>query len=202
MRRFFSTDPHFGHKRICLLAGRPFKDITHMNEMIVANWNSIVSPEDSAHILGDIALGSIMESLEYVGRLNGTNYMEWGNHDRCFPGSKKSAGMTPEEWVGVYEAAGFASVGASARMVLGNTWVNLSHFPYAGDHTAEDRWTEHRLVDDGTILLHGHTHSKKKISRSPAGTLQINVGVDANNFFPVSEAEILAIIEREDSGKL
>ena len=169
-----------------------------MNEMIVANWNSVVRPEDSGRILGDIALGQIMESLEYVYRLNGTNYMEWGNHDRCFPGSKKSAGMTPEEWVGVYKAVGFESVRSSERLILGDdTAVNLSHFPYAGDHTAEDRWTEHRLVDDGTILLHGHTHSKKKISRSPAGTLQINVGVDAWGFFPASEEEILALIEAE-----
>jgi len=197
MRRFFSTDPHFGHKNIIPLAGRPFRDVTEMNEMIVANWNSVVSPEDSAHILGDIALGSIMESLEYIGRLNGTLYMEWGNHDRCFPGSKKSAGMTPEEWVGVYLDAGFTSVQPSGRLILFPEVVNLSHFPYAGDHTAEDRWTEHRLVDDGTILLHGHTHSKKKISRSPAGTLQINVGVDANAFYPVAEEEILALIEAE-----
>ena len=56
MRRFFSTDPHFGHKRIIPLAGRPFRDVTHMNEMIVANWNSVVSPEDSGFILGDIAV--------------------------------------------------------------------------------------------------------------------------------------------------
>jgi len=197
-KRFFSTDPHFGHKRIIPLAGRPFTDVTHMNEMIVANWNSVVRPEDSGRILGDIALGQIMESLEYVYRLNGTNYMEWGNHDRCFPGSKKSAGMTPEEWVGVYKAVGFESVRSSERLILGDdTAVNLSHFPYAGDHTAEDRWTEHRLVDDGTILLHGHTHSKKKISRSPAGTLQIHVGVDAWGFFPASEEEILALIEAE-----
>jgi len=195
--RWFEGDPHFGHKRICTLAGRPFTDVTHMNETIVANWNSVVSPEDSGFILGDIALGSIMESLEYVGHLKGDLYMEWGNHDRCFPGSKKSAGITPEEWVGIYMGAGFVSVRASERLMLGDTEVNLSHFPYAGDHTAEDRWADHRLVDDGTILLHGHTHSKKKISRSPAGTLQIHVGVDAWNFFPASEEEILALIEAE-----
>ena len=115
--RFFSADPHFGHRRICELAARPFTDVTTMNEMIVANWNSVVSPDDEAWILGDIALGPIMESLEYVGRLNGTKHMVWGNHDRCFPGSKKSAGMTPEEWVGVYMAAGFTSVRADGGLM-------------------------------------------------------------------------------------
>jgi len=197
--RFFSADPHFGHRRICELAGRPFTDVTHMNEILVANWNSSVGPEDSAWILGDIALGPIMESLEYIRRLNGTKYMVWGNHDRCFPGSKKSAGLTPEEWRDVYLDAGFVSVGKRESMLLlmPRTMVNLSHFPYTGDHFDKDRWEEHRLNDYGTTLLHGHTHSKKKISRSKRGTLQINVGVDAWDFRPVSEAEILAIIEAE-----
>ena len=195
--RFWSADPHFGHKNIVRLAGRPFTDVTTMNEMIVANWNSAVSPEDSSWILGDIALGPIMESLEYVRRLNGTKYMVWGNHDRCFPGSKKSMGLTPEEWRDVYLDAGFVSVGSKASLVLPKTVVNMSHFPYTGDHSDKDRWEENRLNDYGTTLLHGHTHSKKKISRSKRGTLQINVGVDASDFRPVSEAEILAIIEAE-----
>jgi len=173
-----------------------------MNEILVANWNSVVSPDDEAWILGDIALGPILESLEYVRRLNGTKHMVWGNHDRCFPGSKKSAGMTPEEWIGVYLAVGFVSVGSSLYMGLPETVTmldtNLSHFPYIGDsHDSNDRWGEYRLKDYGTTILHGHTHSKKKISRSARGTLQINVGVDANNFFPASETEILALIEAE-----
>lgn len=195
--RWFSSDPHFGHKNIIRLASRPFVDITTMNEILVANWNSVVSPDDEAWILGDIALGPIMESLEYVRRLNGTKYMVWGNHDRCFPGSKKSAGMTPEEWVGIYKAVGFTYVWDCAQVELGEHLAVLSHFPFSGDSHDQDRWTEYRLKDYGTTLLHGHTHSKKKISRSSAGTLQINVGVDANNFFPVSEAEILALIEAE-----
>jgi len=77
-------------------------------------------------------------------------------------------------------------------------FVNLSHFPYIGDsHDSNDRWGEYRLKDYGTTILHGHTHSKKKISRSSRGTLQINVGVDAWYFFPVSEVAILALIEAE-----
>jgi len=199
--RFFSADPHFGHRRICELAARPFTDVTTMNEILVANWNSVVSPDDEAWILGDIALGPIMESLEYIGRLNGTKHMVWGNHDRCFPGSKKSAGMTPEEWVGVYKAAGFTSVRADGGLmpfIPDYRFVNLSHFPYIGDsHDSNDRWGEYRLKDYGTTILHGHTHSKKKISRSSRGTLQVNVGVDAWSFFPVSEVAILALIEAE-----
>ena len=171
---------------------------------MVANWNSVVSPDDEAWILGDIALGPIMESLEYIGRLNGTKHMVWGNHDRCFPGSKKSAGMTPEEWVSVYKAAGFVWVGSWISILMPETMVNLSHFPYVGDSHDNDRWLEHRMKDEGMTsmsggitLLHGHTHSKKKISRSSRGTLQIHVGVDAWGFFPGSEEEILALIEAE-----
>lgn len=196
---FFTADPHFGHARINELANRPFRDVTHMNEMIVANWNAVVSPEDIVWVLGDIALGPIMESLEYVGRLNGTKRMVIGNHDRCFAGGRRSKGISPEEWVGIYEEAGFCGVFPDAAIVLGagGTRFRMSHFPYAGDSHGEDRFSGFRLMDTGIALLHGHTHSKNKISRSPRGTLQINVGVDANAFTPISEEEILAIIAEE-----
>jgi calcineurin-like phosphoesterase family protein len=98
-------------------------------------------------------------------------------------------------------AAGFTSVRADGGLmpfIPDYRFVNLSHFPYIGDsHDSNDRWGEYRLKDYGTTILHGHTHSKKKISRSSRGTLQINVGVDAWSFFPVSEVAILALIEAE-----
>jgi calcineurin-like phosphoesterase family protein len=85
-----------------------------------------------------------------------------------------------------------------------NTWINtdeagtdvaLSHYPYDGDSHDGDRFTEIRPVDRGMILLHGHTHSDKVVSRSKKGTLQIHVGVDSHNYTPVSEETIAQIIK-------
>jgi len=193
--RFFTSDMHFGHKRINELADRGFDDVTHMDEMIVANWNSVVGPDDDVFVLGDVALGSIMESLAYVKRLMGRKHLIIGNHDRCFDGGKRSKGMTPSEWVDVYLEVGFVSVNSMLWTVMGGKPTYMSHFPYVGDSGGVDRWGAFRLEDGGLTLLHGHTHSKTMISHSPAGTLQINVGVDAWNFTPASEEQILALIK-------
>lgn len=53
----------------------------------------------------------------------------------------------------------FASVQQSARRRIRGREVLLSHFPYQGDHSAEDRHTQWRLRNEGLPLLHGHTHS-------------------------------------------
>lgn len=38
---FFTSDTHFGHANIINLCNRPFKDVNHMNDMLVENWNSV-----------------------------------------------------------------------------------------------------------------------------------------------------------------
>lgn len=79
----------------------------------------------------------------------------------------------------------FEGVAPFARLRWNREPVLLSHFPYDGDHTREDRHREFRLKDHGMPLLHGHTHSSHKFSKSRFGTLQIHVGVDAWDFTPV-----------------
>ena len=69
----------------------------------------------------------------------------------------------------------------------------LSHFPYTGDH-GEDRYPQWRLPDLLVPLIHGHTHGPEKVTRTPAGTLQIHVGIDAWRR-PVAEHEIVDLIK-------
>ena len=75
----------------------------------------------------------------------------------------------------------FASVQLHARKSIGGTRVLLSHFPYqgGGDHTAEDRFNQWRLPDLGVPLIHGHTHSDILLSKTPKGTIQVNVAWEA-----------------------
>jgi calcineurin-like phosphoesterase family protein len=71
-----------------------------------------------------------------------------------------------------------------------------SHFPYTGDSQAESRYDKYRALDeDGTPIIHGHTHSSEKVSRTDKGTLQIHVGVDAWDFYPVHIDQIREIIK-------
>lgn len=189
---FFTSDTHFGHARIIELCSRPFKDVEHMNTEIVRRWNEMVHPQDTVFHLGDVALGKINESLPIVSRLNGYKILVNGNHDRPFMNAGKAR---YQEWHDVYSQV-FDEVYYSTVVPfrLNEHKVMLSHFPYDGDSHDGDRFTDFRAVDEGIPLIHGHTHSNGRISRSKNGTLQIHVGMDAWDYRPVSKDEILSLI--------
>lgn len=190
---WFTSDTHFGHRRIIELSNRPFKDITHMNEMIVRNWNKVVDHEDTVFHLGDVALGPIHDSLSYIRRLNGTKILVLGNHDRPFMVKEKGQEKV-DEWTQVYRDNGFAEVAQHWAIFADGVAAHMSHFPYDGDSHDGDRFEDERLPDDGMILIHGHTHKDEVVSRSKKGTLQIHVGVDAWDFRPVSLSQIKQVI--------
>lgn len=195
MARFVISDTHAGHKNIVHLGvGRPAASIEDHDAMIVRRWNAVVAPGDTVYHLGDVALGQIEKSIRLVHLLNGYKILRPGNHDRIFAGAK--AGQR-EKYEHLYQAVFQEIQYDEEPLFFAGRRVQMSHFPYDGDHTDADRWTEYRPVDDGLILLHGHTHSHEKVSRSAKGTLQVHVGVDAWNYAPVSEDEVAAVLDKE-----
>ncbi len=201
MTTFFTSDLHLGHERIIELAGRPFKDADHMNNEIISRWNTVVTPEDTVFVLGDVALGKIASSLPRVGNLNGYKILIEGNHDRPFMDRHK-----PEKrarWIEEYSKY-FDEIHEDGAYTFGATTANpvrafLSHFPYDGDSHGADRHSDSRLPDQGVPLIHGHTHhSGNPVSFSAGkGTLQIHVGQDEWSFAPVSEFAIHMLLLRE-----
>lgn len=168
-----------------------------MNAEIVRRWNSIVSPDDTVFHLGDVALGRIDDSLPQVGMLNGHIFLAEGNHDRPFMDKAKEAKR--QRWMDEYGKYFEVIKPHIQSYVVGTRVVNLSHFPYDGDSHGADRYADDRLVDDGTTLIHGHTHSSgDPVSRSARGTLQIHVGMDAWNFEPVHISEVERLINTND----
>jgi calcineurin-like phosphoesterase family protein len=181
MNIWFTSDLHLGHVRIIELCKRPFANVDEMNEAIIENWNSVVKDGDRVYVLGDVALGTIANSLPLCQRLNGLKYLIPGNHDRVWSSYGKKI---RELDVLRYEEAGFIIL--DEDMIYKTGW-RLCHFPYVGDSHDEDRYRSHRPVakSDDEWLLHGHVHEKWKVNGR-----QINVGVDVWDFTPVHEDEI------------
>jgi len=40
---FFTSDTHFNHANIINYCQRPFKNTDEMNDVIITNWNNIIS---------------------------------------------------------------------------------------------------------------------------------------------------------------
>jgi len=191
--RFFTSDTHFGHANIIRYCDRPFSDFEKMDAAIINNWNNVIGDTDVVYHLGDLALGKSERWDEILNSLNGYKVFIVGNHDRIFAGEKERQRL---KWDEKYHEWFDEVYDNYTDLTLSNgTKVNLSHFPYDGDSHGEERYREYRLNDNGTVLIHGHTHKNEIISRSNKGTLQIHVGQDAFDYTPVSEEQVVSLIE-------
>lgn len=79
---FFTSDTHFGHANIIRLCNRPFQNVEEMNEVLIENWNKVVSKDDTVFHLGDFAFGGSSVWNSIIPRLNGHINLIIGNHDR------------------------------------------------------------------------------------------------------------------------
>jgi calcineurin-like phosphoesterase family protein len=176
---FFTADTHFDHEMVAKLRG--FDTPAEHDAELVARWNRTVSPGDEVWHLGDVGIGRLERSAPWLAQLNGTIHLITGNHDAPWPGNRH-AHRRQRAWL-----EHFASVQAFARRKIAGRQVLLSHFPFTGDHTEDERFTPYRLRDPGDVLLlHGHVHDAWKVHGR-----QVNVGVDVWDLAPVP----LAVIE-------
>jgi len=187
MATWFTADLHLGHHNIIDYCDRPFTDVRAMNRALIDNWNEAVAEDDTIWIVGDFALGEITETLPIAAELNGHKILLAGNHDRCWAGH----GRRSEGWDERYLEAGFDKVlCGSATVEIGDRPVLACHFPYRGDSHGHDRFIEHRPIDKGAWLIHGHVHERW----SQQGRM-INVGVDATGFRPINGTAIASLID-------
>ena len=182
---FFTSDTHFGHDNIIKYCKRPFKDAEHMNEEIIKNWNRVVKPDDIVFHLGDFMFGNVEKFYSIRPRLNGKIYLILGNHDWKI----LTQGIIDGAFEGVYQ---------QMKITVDGQNIYLNHFPY--------------LVFDGiyrdkpTWQLFGHVHSNKNLFEQTSADaprlqyllpLQYDVGMDNNNFTPISFSEVKRIIEKQ-----
>lgn len=186
MTIWFTSDEHYDHKNIIKYANRPFRDVPHMREEMIARNNSVVGKDDIVWHLGDFSF-QVKTVKEILPRLNGEHHLIAGNHDLCHPYNRHKKRYVSYE---VYRELGFTSV------VL-ETIINdfeATHLPYTADQRHGERYADYRPHDDGeTWLLHGHIHGLWKVNGR-----QINVGVDVWDYKPVSLEQLLEIKNASD----
>lgn len=80
MTIWFTSDTHFGHKRLASIRG--FESTIDMDNCIVDTWNAQVKKNDLVYHLGDFSLTGPDKTIEILKSLNGKIYLIRGNHDQ------------------------------------------------------------------------------------------------------------------------
>lgn len=197
--RHFTSDTHYGHQNIIRFCDRPYTDVNRMNVDLVNRAAGVLDAGDQLWHLGDVALGRLDDTLSNLACIAVDVTLVAGNHDRCHPYNGKRANGFAEVYR--YRCQLSELILTNTNLTLSNgVTVNVSHFPYA-DPTIEGRENRHgkvigdkfaqwRPADDGAWLLCGHVHE----SWRQKGRM-INVGVDAWGGRPVSESEIIDLLD-------
>lgn len=159
METFFVSDTHFFHKNIIEYQRSSWcSSVEEMNDVLISNWNSVVSPHDIVWHLGDFAFAGITRLRDLLLRLHGHIHLVPGNHD------------DPKVWQKLHDD-GIVQLHRPIKNLKlqtapsSHTRAVLCHFPI-------ESWADCHL---GSWHLHGHSHgSSRTFGR------RLDVGIDAH----------------------
>lgn len=177
-RVFFTSDTHFGHKKILQYVNRPWKTIKEHDEALIERWNSVVTENDLVFHLGDFAFATNGQWKELIRRLNGKKYLIYGNHDLT-------------RWPGDKTMSLFDGTAMQLILKIDNRFVVLNHFPFLA---IPGVYSNKR--DKSWIQLYGHVHSGPNSYGEDHPRLamcfdtQYDVGVDNNNYYPIEWQDV------------
>lgn len=182
---FFTSDTHFGHKHILDFCHRPYKDVEEHDQALIDNWNSVVGPDDLVCHLGDFGFGGYPFWKQIRDQLNGHIILIIGNHDwkNLTAGSRQL----------------FDECISQARIIVDDRTIYLNHFPFL----CFAHGNPETYGDNYAIQLYGHIHSgpvsqSNDMNRcSILYPTQYDVGVDNNNYTPISCKDVLMKIENQ-----
>lgn len=167
---YYTSDLHLYHQYSIIGSNRPFANLDEMHNTIIHKWNSKVKPSDTVFILGDVSHPKNKEEanlvLDLVEKLNGKKVLVKGNHDSKISHCPKFKKV-------------FSSVHDYLEISDFGKKVILFHYPI-------EEWNQ---FFRGSIHLHGHVHNNDKHLTKIEN--RFNVGVDVNDFTPVSLKELI-----------
>ena len=176
---FFCSDSHHGHYNICKYCHRPFQSRSEMDQTLIKNWNAVV-PEDGIVVhCGDFMLphnADIKEYNKYLNQLHGRVLLLRGNHD-----------LASLDWV----SDKLIAVRDQAMIVVDGVKIFAQHYPCAafnGDYHVYGHI--HTLADGSCYGIDGDV---TKVMRKNT----YDVGVDQNNYTPVSYWQLCDIFRKK-----
>lgn len=175
---WFTSDTHFSHANIIKYCKRPFDSVEEMNEILIDNWNMVVSNDDLVICGGDFALGNSNQTISVLNRLNGFKILIKGNHEKSVLSNKDA-----KEYFngGIYDLLEIRIL--DEEVSDGFQDIILCHYPMLS-------WDKsHR----GSWQLFGHVHGMLDGDHRLSPN-QIDIGVDSNGFRPISYEEVKEII--------
>lgn len=149
---YITSDLHFWHGNILKFnpKTRPFKDVEHMNEMLLQECESLLTENDTLYILGDFSFKGAEATTVILERLKAIGceiILIVGNHD------KKLLSLYKQ----YFKCYDYLEISFNKKKIC------MMHFPIACWNRAAH----------GSIMLHGHTHgSYQGVGRT------IDVGYD------------------------
>lgn len=166
--KFYTSDLHFDHSNMLEYEHRPWKNVEKMNKGLLFRINNRVGVNDELYILGDFTLRSTRSAVEKFrnGIICNHVHLITGNHDY----------FAKKEWAKEL----FETIQPYKEIHDGGHKVVLCHYPIM-------YWNG--MDDKGSIHLYGHMHSRKGMQHPHKDAY--NVGVDVNNWYPVTLKYIL-----------
>jgi calcineurin-like phosphoesterase family protein len=146
--------------------GRYCSRLENWQELIIKNWNNLVSPGETVLHLGDFVLGKKSNFELLTGILNGRLFLFQGNHDRLSQSFCEVHGVT--------------LIKNSLLVELENQMkLVFSHRPIVP-------------LEDGWVNLHGHIHNVPPPPEGcNPGPNHINMSVEVREYRPWRLGDIL-----------
>jgi len=163
--KFVTADQHFNHKNIIQFCQRPFKDVNEMNDTLIMNWNSKVKENDTVYVLGDMIWQEPVEQI--LIRLSGQIIY--------VPSMEYS-----HEFILKKYPQRFEKIEPLLTIKQNNVYITFCHY-------CMRTWPKSHY---NSWHCYAHSHGKlDSVGKS------WDVGVDNNNFFPLSFDELAKIME-------
>lgn len=175
---WFTSDSHFYHSNILRFCNRPWNTIEEHDQALIDNWNSVVKQDDTVFHLGDFCFAGAPKWKNIREQLNGHIILIKGNHDD----KNLQQSLYPL----------FEDVVYQARIIVDGRTVYLNHFPFLCFAHSDPGLYGNNYA----IQAFGHVHSQSGSTGIDIGRLQYlyptqyDVGVDNNNYFPISWEEL------------